>query len=121
MFGPKSPIETGKEACPVEGSEPSEYPTDAGSQPAADVQRRIILVGHHTIHSGLEETEQREPDPRPSGIPLHQRLIIGECMIIEEQTRRYVESDEHIDGIMLVTGQDEKYSEHVEKPGERMQ
>ena len=41
-------------------------------------------------------------------------------MIIQEETRGQVESDEHIDGVMLVGTQDEEYSKEVHDPGKRV-
>ena len=37
-------------------------------------------------------------------------------MIIEEETRRDVEGDEDVDGVVLVGGEDEEDGEHVHDP-----
>lgn len=37
-------------------------------------------------------------------------------MIVEEETRRDVEGNEHIDRVMLVCGEDEEDAEHVHHP-----
>lgn len=52
----------------------------------------------------------------PGRIALHKRLVVRQRVVIQEQTRGYVERDEHVDGIMLVGGQDEEYTEHVHDP-----
>lgn len=42
-------------------------------------------------------------------------------MVVEEQARRDVEGDEHVDGVVLVRRQDEEDAEHVHHPREDVQ
>lgn len=42
-------------------------------------------------------------------------------MIVEEETRRDVERDEHVDGVVLVRRQDEEDAEHVHHPRQDVQ
>ncbi|CAB0011690.1 unnamed protein product [Nesidiocoris tenuis] len=68
-----------------------------------------------------KDAEEREPNSRSSRVPLHEGLVVGERVIVEEEAARYVEGDEHVDRVMLVAGQDEENAEHVQHPSERVQ
>lgn len=81
----------------------------------------FIFVGHDPVHFRLEIAEEREPNSRSSRVPLHEGLVVGERVIVEEEAARYVEGDEHVDRVMLVAGQDEENAEHVQHPSERVQ
>lgn len=48
-------------------------------------------------------------------------LIIGQRMVVQEESGSYVKCNEDIDGIVLVSSQNEKDSEHIEQPGYGMQ
>lgn len=41
-------------------------------------------------------------------------LVVCQCMIVEEEPRCDIECHEHINGVMLVGGQNEKYSKHIQ-------
>lgn len=43
-------------------------------------------------------------------------LIVRQCVVVEEQTRRNIESDKDIDRIVLVGSQYEEDSEHIQQP-----
>lgn len=42
-------------------------------------------------------------------------------MVVQEQSRRDVKGDEHVDGVVFVTREYEKYAEHVHEPAEGVQ
>lgn len=48
-------------------------------------------------------------------------LIIGERMIIQEQSRRDIKCDKHINRIMLMGRQYEENAKHIQQPCHRMQ
>lgn len=48
-------------------------------------------------------------------------LIVGQRVIVEKQSWRNVERNKDVDWVMLVGGQYEEYSKHVEKPCQRVQ
>lgn len=93
---------------------------EAGYQSLCNNSGSLELVGHNTINRSFKEAEQREPYPRPYRVPLHESLIISQCVVVKKQPGRNVEGNEDIDGIMLVARQDEKDAKHVEKPREDM-
>ena len=55
------------------------------------------------------------------GIPLHERAVVGQSVVVHEQSGRYVESDEDIDGVVLVSGQDEEDAKDVQHPRYQVQ
>lgn len=57
----------------------------------------------------------------PRRIALHQSLVVRQRVVVEEETRCDVKSDEHINGVVLVSGQDEENSEHVHDPRQDVQ
>lgn len=57
----------------------------------------------------------------PGGVTAHERLVVGERVVVEEQARRDVEGDEHVNGVVLVRRQDEEDAEHVHHPREDVQ
>jgi len=71
----------------------------------------LELIGNDVVNAGLEEVKQWEPDSRPFAVVLIERLIVGQSVVVEEESRRYVERDEHVDGVVLVSGQYEEYAE----------
>lgn len=81
-------------------------------------QRRFVLVRDDPGNFGLEEAEEREPNSSPAGISVHQRLVVGERVVVQEEAGSYVEGYEDIDGVMFVSRQDEEDSEHVQHPRE---
>lgn len=57
----------------------------------------------------------------PRGVVLHERLVVGKRVVVEEESRRDVERDEHVDGVVLVRRQDEEDAEHVHHPRQDVQ
>jgi len=51
----------------------------------------------------------------------HQRSVVSERVVIQEESTGDVEGDEHVDGVVLVSGQQEEDGEQVRYPGERVQ
>lgn len=82
---------------------------------------RIVFVRHDAFHARLEVRKERKPDASSRRVSLHQGLIIGQGVVIQKQPARYVKRDEHVDGIVLVRGQNEKDPEHVHHPRESVQ
>lgn len=85
-----------------------------------DIIEGFILVGYDTFDPTFEIGEQGEPYFCTVRVSLHQRLVVGQGVIVEEEPAGYVKSYEDIDGVMLVGSQDEEDSEHVQHPGYRM-
>jgi len=101
-----------------------EFPKDDAVPETQGVSRRhrpLVLVGNNSVDGRLEVGEQRKPDARADAVGLAQHAVVGERVIIEEETRRDVEGDEHVDRVVLVCGQDEEDSKHVQDPAERVQ
>lgn len=69
----------------------------------------------------LKVTKHGEPDLCPEGVPLLQGAVVGQGVVVEEHAGRDVEGDEHVDGVVLVGGQDEEDAKHVQHPGEDVQ
>lgn len=51
-------------------------------------------------------------------VPRHQRAVVGDGVVIKEKARRDVHGDEHVDGIMLMSSENEEETENVEEPDE---
>ncbi len=49
---------------------------------------------------------------------LLERLVVRQRVIVQEEPGGDVEGDEHVDGVMLVSGKYEEDPEHVQQPGE---
>ena len=79
-------------------------------------QRPLVLVGDDAVDGGLEEGEHWEPDARSHVVGLLEHAVVGERVIIEEESRGDVEANEHINGVVLVGGEDEEDAEHVHYP-----
>lgn len=69
----------------------------------------------------LKVTEHGKPDLCPEGVPLLQGAVVGQGVVVEEHAGRDVEGDEHVNGVVLVGGQDEEDAKHVQHPGEDVQ
>lgn len=48
-------------------------------------------------------------------------MIVGEGVVVKEETAADVKGDEDIDGIMFMCGEYEEDTEHVHHPGESME
>lgn len=81
----------------------------------------FVLVRNYSLHSQFEVRVEGKPDFCPCGIPLHQSLIVGKCVIVEEEPAADVEGYEDIDGVVFVGCEYEKDTEHVHHPGERVE
>lgn len=57
----------------------------------------------------------------PGGVVLHESLVVGEGVVIEEETRGDVERDEHVDGVVFVRCKNEEYPEHIHHPRQDVQ
>lgn len=78
--------------------------------------RPFILVRNNTVYRRLEIGEQRKPDARPRAVRLSQNAIVGQRVIIQKETRSYVERDENVDGVVLVCREDEENRKYVHHP-----
>lgn len=76
----------------------------------------MVLVGHGSVHVALEEGEHGEPDARPPTVLVG--TGVGQGVIVEEEASGDVEGDEHVDGVVLVSRQDEENPKQVEHPGD---
>lgn len=99
----------------------TELRLDEAADVRDDLPGRLELVRDDPLHARLEVGEEREPDPRPVRVSLHQRLVVRQRVIVQEQAAAYVEGHEHVDGVVLVGRQDEEDPEHVHHPRQRVQ
>lgn len=75
-----------------------------------------VFVGDRPVDVALEEGEHGEPDARPSALLV--RPGVGQGVVVQEEPGGDVEGDEHVDGVVLVSGQDEEDAEEVQDPGQ---
>lgn len=85
------------------------------------LRRAVVVIRNDSIDGALEVAEEWKPDSSSSRIVGHQRLIVGQRVVVKEEPRGDVESDEHVDGVMFVCGEDEEDAEHVQQPGGRVE
>ena len=83
--------------------------------------RPLVLIRDDSVDGRLEVREQRKPDAGPDAVGLAEDAVVGERVVVEEQPRGDVERNEHVDGVVLVSGEDEEYRKHVEDPADRVQ
>lgn len=76
----------------------------------------MVLVGDGSVHIALEEGEHGEPDARPAAVLVG--ASVGQRVVVEEEASGYVEGDEDVDGVVLVSRQDEKNPKEVQHPGD---
>ena len=74
------------------------------------------MIGHDAINFGFEIGEEWEPDASSLSVPLLECLVVGESVVVEEETGRDVERHKYVDGVVLVCGQDEEDAKHVDDP-----
>lgn len=83
--------------------------------------RPFVLVRHDPVYGRLEIREQRKPDSSPGTVRLAQNAIVGQRVIIQEETRGYVERNENVDGVMLVCREYKEDGKYIHDPTDRMQ
>lgn len=76
----------------------------------------MVLVGHWSVDVALKEREHGEPYARAPALLVG--AGVGQRVVVEEQACSDVESDEHVDGVVLVSRQDEEDPEQVQHPGD---
>lgn len=100
-------------------------PEHLSSQRSAGAQhfaQRVIFVWNYPVHGTLKVTEHGEPHTRPIRVVAHvQRVVVRERVVVEEEARRYVEGNEHVDRVVFMGGQNEEDPKHIEKPRDRVQ
>lgn len=79
---------------------------------------RFVFVRDDSVNIRLEETEQRKPNPCAACVSLHERLVVSQRVVVQKETRSYVECYEHIDGVMFVSGEYEENTKTVQHPCE---
>jgi len=86
------------------------------------IERELEDVRNPPVNVLLEEGKEREIEPRPLCIEflliLGDSPVIDQGMIVQEESARNVESDEHVDAVMFVSSKDEEDTEAVAEPGE---
>lgn len=40
-------------------------------------------------------------------------MVVGQCVIVEEQSRGDVKCKEHVDRVVLMSGENEEYAKHI--------
>lgn len=75
------------------------------------VEWPVILVGDRSVHIAFKEGEHGEPNARPSTVLVGAR--VGQRVVVEEEAGGDVEGDEHVDGVMLVSRQNEENPKQV--------
>lgn len=76
----------------------------------------MVLVRDGSVHVALEEREHREPDARPAAVLVGAR--VGQGVVVEEEAGGDVEGDEDVNGVVLVSRQNEEDAEQVQDPGD---
>lgn len=77
-----------------------------------------VLVRHGSVDVALEEGEHGEPDARAAALLVGAR--VGQRVVVQEESGGDVEGDEDVDGVMLVSRQDEEDPEQVQDPRQRV-
>lgn len=77
-----------------------------------------VFVRNRTVYVALKEGEHGEPDSSAAALLVRPR--VGKRVVIQEESGGDVERDEDIDGIMLVSRQDEEDPEQVQNPRQRV-
>ncbi len=85
-----------------------------------DLERILVLVGHTRVQIGLEVWKHREPDLDTLVVGLEENSVVGERMVIQKHAWWNVESDKHVDRVVLVSAQNKKQAEHVAHPYKRV-
>lgn len=86
------------------------------------IAQRVVFVGNDSVHGTLKVAEHREPDTRSIRVKAHvQRMVVGQRVVIEEQSGWDVKGDKHVNWVMLVCGQNEEDPEHIQQPGDGVQ
>lgn len=75
------------------------------------VKGPVVLVRDRSVNIALKEGEHREPDARPAAVLVGTR--VGQGVVVEEEAGGDVEGDEDIDGIVLMSRQDEEDAKQV--------
>lgn len=65
-----------------------------------------VLIGDGAVHVALEEREHGKPDTCAATVLVGAR--VSESVVIQEQTCGDIKGDEDVDGVMLVSRQDEE-------------
>lgn len=73
------------------------FATNFSQIPIKRTKRVLEMMRNHAVNSRLEEVEQRKPDFRSLVIAVMESLIVSQSVVIEEDSRRDVERDEHVD------------------------
>lgn len=73
-----------------------------------------VLIRDGAVDVALEEGEHGEPDAGAAAVLVGAR--VSEGVVIQEETRGDVERDEDVDGVMLVSCQDEEDPEKIQHP-----
>ena len=81
----------------------------------------MIFIRNHAVDTRLEKAEKREQNFGAGMVSLTKGSTIGQCVIVQEKTGGNVKSYEDVDGIMLVSSQNEKNAKEIENPRERVQ
>ena len=93
---------------------------DAGEPRGKRLQRILVFIRDQSIQRRFKVGEHREPYSGPV-VLLAEDAIVGERVIIQEETRCYVEGDEHVDRVMFVRRQDEENCEDVADPAQSVE
>jgi len=85
----------------------------------------LELIWYSTINILLKEGEEWKVEP--GALRIKTLLIFGDCsvvdqsVVVEEQSTGDVESNKHINAVVLVSCKDEKDTKAVAEPGEGME
>lgn len=71
----------------------------------------VILVGNRPVHVTLKEGEHGEPNACPPALLVSAR--VGQSVVVQEKASCDVEGDEHVDGVVLMSRQNEEDSKQV--------
>lgn len=82
-------------------------------------ERPAVLVGDGTVDVALEEREHGKPDASSAAVLVRPR--VGQCVIVQEQPSGDIEGDKNIDGVVLMSSQDEKDPKQVQHPCQSVQ
>lgn len=75
------------------------------------------FIRNDPVYVGLEIRKHREPDLSPL-VGLLERPRVRQGVIIEKEAGGDVEGNDDVDGVMLMSGQDEENTKDVQYPGE---
>lgn len=76
----------------------------------------VVFIRDYSIDSAFKVGEKWKPNSSTGRIVRHQRCVVGQCVVVQEESGSDVESHEDVNWVMLVCGKNEEDAEHIQHP-----